>query len=126
MKAAWKAVVLVSTMMPRDTRLTTTTSDGRSSSSGGGGEGRLLMMGSPRLEMPAVHVWGEADLMAPKSRELADWWNKDAEGGGRSRAACPVITHAAGHKFPTGNRNGEYSQIKEALLFHCRGTRSAY
>jgi predicted esterase len=153
MGAAWKMVVLVSSMMPRDTRLTANTRAAQASGaqgSGGVGSAReVQLMGLSMLATPSFHVFGEADVMAPKSRELAAWWGFDcfhnaagrggelsdnssstsaSSGDGLFEAALStttgrvgVVTHDAGHKFPPGNRKGEYRQIKNALLFHCRG-----
>ena len=110
--AAWKAVVLVSTMMPRDTELRSTTCRTPSVVNADTECGDRLL--DIPLETPSCHIFGEADNMFPASEGLAKWWS-----GKECTDAKLILTHTAGHRFPPAGNQRLYEKTAEFVLRTC-------
>ena len=110
--AAWKAVVLVSAMMPRDTELRSTTCRTPSVVNADTECGDRLL--DIPLETPSCHIFGEADNMFPASEGLAKWWS-----GKECTDAKLILTHTAGHRFPPAGNQRLYEKTAEFVLRTC-------
>ena len=112
----WKCVVLVGAMQPRDTHFPPGFLDADEDDAAQRG-----------LATPSVHVYGLADPMATKSKELAAWW----AGGAMSATgtlepllgaagSVTVVEHSGGHRFPGGRGStAQYDAIRDAVRCAC-------